>query len=207
MQESDSQSVSHRSTRGVFTSTNYSARLSAQKSKRLSYITELDLFKLAAINLPRHTIVQAMPVSLQVESTEINRMRSHYIKMILAVWRSYARNVFGYTCPVFGTYTKVGDLYPSSELAEIVGLESQQPTDLEQYPPLNLTPIAKDSNTTEQVVSSILKLIFSTCRNIITKRWFQKIKLQLSSAYALVITKGTISIQKLSVTGEKIPQK
>lgn len=116
--------MSHRSTRGVFTSTNYSARLSAQKSKRLSYITELDLFKLAAINLPRHTIVQAMPVSLQVESTEINRMRSHYIKMILAVWRSYARNVFGYTCPVFGTYTKDGDLYPSSELAEIVGLES-----------------------------------------------------------------------------------
>jgi hypothetical protein len=51
-------------------------------------------------------------------------MRSHYIKMILAVWRSYARNVFGYTCPVFGTYTKDGDLYPSSELAEIVGLES-----------------------------------------------------------------------------------
>jgi len=83
------------------------------------------LFKLAAINLPRHTIVQAMPISLQVESTEINRMRSHYIKMIIAVWKSYARNVFGYTCPVFGSYTLDGDLIPSVELAEIVGIEGQ----------------------------------------------------------------------------------
>ena len=66
-----------------------------------------------------------MPISLQVESTEINRMRSHYIKMIIAVWKSYARNVFGYTCPVFGSYTLDGDLIPSVELAEIVGIEGQ----------------------------------------------------------------------------------
>jgi hypothetical protein len=64
-----------------------------------------------------------MPISLQVESAEINRMRSHYIKIIIAVWRSYARNVFGYTCPVFGHYTKEGELIPSSEMAEAVELE------------------------------------------------------------------------------------
>lgn len=130
MQESDNQSVSNRSTRGVFTGSQ-SMRRSTHKSKRLSYITELDLFKLAAINLPRHTIMQAMPVSLQVESAEINRMRSHYIKMILAVWRSYSRNVFGSTCPVFGSYTKDGDLIPSAEMAEIVGLDGQLQPDTE----------------------------------------------------------------------------
>lgn len=96
------------------------------KHKRLSYITESDLFKLAAINMPRHTIVQAMPVSLQVESTEINRMRSHYIKMILAVWRAYSKHVFGTTCPVFGSFTTDGDLTPSPELCELAGIECQE---------------------------------------------------------------------------------
>jgi hypothetical protein len=66
-----------------------------------------------------------MPVNLQVESAEINRMRSHYIKIIIAVWRSYARNVFGYSCPVFGSYTKDGELIPSSEMAEVVGIEGR----------------------------------------------------------------------------------
>lgn len=79
-------------------------------------------------------------------------MRSHYIKMILAVWRSYSRHVFGSTCSVFGSYTKDGDLIPSTEMAEIVGLESQSQPDLDKYPALNLTPIAKDSNTTENIV-------------------------------------------------------
>jgi len=64
-----------------------------------------------------------MPVSLQVESIEINRMRSHFIKIILNVWRSYARNVFGTTCPVFGSFTNEGDLIPSPELAELACLE------------------------------------------------------------------------------------
>ena len=93
------------------------------KFKRLSYVTEADLFRLAAIHLPRHTIVQAMPVSMQVESTEINRMRSHYIKMIHQVWKSYSRNVFGTVCPVFGTFSKDGDLIlPSVELCDISGI-------------------------------------------------------------------------------------
>ena len=102
---------------GVF----YSAR-TINKLKRLSYITEADLFRLAAINLPRHTIVQAMPVSLQVESTEINRMRSHYIKMILGVWKSYCRHLFGNTCPCFGSFTTEGDIIPSQELCEIASV-------------------------------------------------------------------------------------
>lgn len=63
-----------------------------------------------------------MPVSLQLESTEINRMRSHYIKIVLSVWRSYARNCFGTTCPIFGSYTKDGNIWPSSELAELSGI-------------------------------------------------------------------------------------
>ncbi len=83
------------------------------KNKRLGYITEFDLFKLASINLPRHTLMQSMPASLQMESTEINRMRSHYIKMALYVWRSYTKHVFGTTCPIFGTYTSEGIIYPS----------------------------------------------------------------------------------------------
>jgi hypothetical protein len=65
-----------------------------------------------------------MPVSLQVESTEINRMRSYYIKMIQSVWKSYSSHVFNTTCPVLGTFTKEGDLFPSTELADIIGIET-----------------------------------------------------------------------------------
>jgi hypothetical protein len=51
-------------------------------------------------------------------------MRTYYIKMILSVWKSYSSHVFNTTCPVFGTFTKEGDIIPSSELAEIIGIES-----------------------------------------------------------------------------------
>lgn len=104
------------------------------KLKRLSYITEADLFRLAAINLPRHTIVQAMPVSLQVESTEINRMRSHYIKMIHSVWKSYSKNLFGSTCPIFGSFTADGDIIPSQELCDIAGIIQEEAPDTQLYP-------------------------------------------------------------------------
>lgn len=108
---------SHKS-RGVFPVFHYNAKQN-NKNKKLSYISEVDLFKLAAINMPRHAMLHSMPVSLQVESIEINRMRSHYIKMIMAVWRSYSKNVFGTTCPVFGSFTKEGELIPSPELVEL----------------------------------------------------------------------------------------
>ena len=111
--------------------------------KRLSYITEADLFRLAAINMPRHTIVQAMPVSLQVESTEINRMRSHYIKMIHSVWRAYSKLLFGSTCPVFGSFTEDGDIIPSAELCEIAGIEQDEKPDKDLYPSLNIVALAK----------------------------------------------------------------
>lgn len=115
---------SHRSANKATYSTFYSAR-TINKLKRLSYVTEVDLFRLAAINLPRHTIVQVMPVSMQVESTEINRMRSHYIKMMLGVWKSYSKHLFGSTCPCFGSFTADGDIIPSAEVCEIAGIEHQ----------------------------------------------------------------------------------
>lgn len=118
VQTKKSATKSNKAPYGVF----YSAR-TVNKLKRLSYVTEADLFRLAAINLPRHTIVQAMPVSMQVESTEINRMRSHYIKMILSVWKSYSKHLFGNTCPCFGSFTQDGDIMPSQELCEIAGIE------------------------------------------------------------------------------------
>ena len=140
--------------------------------KRLSYITETDLFRLAAINMPRHSIVQAMPVSLQVESTEINRMRTHYIKMIAGVWKSYSKSLFGNTCPVFGSFTEDGDIIPSSELCEIAGVEQIELPDREKYPPLNIGQLAKQTNSSEAIVMSILKLIMATCKSVIYKRWF-----------------------------------
>jgi hypothetical protein len=43
--------------------------------------------------------------------------------MIISVWKSYARNVFGTTCPVFGQFTNDGQIIPSQELAEIADLK------------------------------------------------------------------------------------
>lgn len=114
IEDSQSQCTSHKSKRSVFPSSYHGGKhLLNNKNKKLSYISDQDLFKLAAINMPRHAILHAMPVSLQVESIEINRMRSHYIKIIMAVWRSYCKHVFGATCPVFGSFTKQGELIPS----------------------------------------------------------------------------------------------
>ena len=149
----------------------YSTRMQ-NKLKRLSYITEADLFRLAAINMPRHTIVQAMPVSLQVESTEINRMRSHYIKMIHSVWKAYSKSLFGAACPVFRSFTQDGDIIPSAELCEIAGIEQEQTPDKDLYPSLNIVALAKQVNSSETIVMSILKLIFATCKSVIYKRWF-----------------------------------
>ena len=68
---------SARSSRGVLT------LKQINKSKQLSFITELDLFKLAAINLPRHVLIKAMPITMQLDSIEINRIRSNYIKVMI----------------------------------------------------------------------------------------------------------------------------
>lgn len=128
------------------------------RSSKLNYITELDLFKLSAINLPRHVIVHAMPVSLQVESAEINRMRSYYIKLMIIVWRAYAKNVLGSTCAIMGTFSADGQLTPSTEIAAIAGIE---PTPCDELPATNYGLIAKQSNCNENVVTQILKMIVS----------------------------------------------
>ena len=47
-------------------------------------------------------------------------MRSGYIKYMFAVWGAYGKAVIGTTCPVMGTFTSDGKLYPSVELAEAV---------------------------------------------------------------------------------------
>lgn len=49
----------------------------------------------------------------------MNRMRSYYVRMLLQVWRTYCRHVFGTLCPFLGTLTAEGELSPSAELAEI----------------------------------------------------------------------------------------
>jgi hypothetical protein len=113
-----------------------------------------------------------MPVSLQVESTEINRMRTHYIKMIAGVWKSYSKNLFGNTCPVFGSFTEDGDIIPSAELCEIAGIDMVEQPDREKYPQINIGLLAKQASSNESIVMSILKLILATCKSVIYKRWF-----------------------------------
>jgi hypothetical protein len=42
--------------------------------------------------------------------------------MIIAVWKSYCSHVFGTTCPVFGSFTKEGEIMPSAELADVADI-------------------------------------------------------------------------------------
>jgi hypothetical protein len=115
----DTQSLmSYKSRRSVFPAFGFSVR-GASQNKRLALINEQELFKLCAINLPRHSMLHAMPVSMQTDSIEVNRLRSHYIKMIASVWRVYVKYAFGTTCPVFGSFTQDGDLIlPSVDVCD-----------------------------------------------------------------------------------------
>ena len=54
---------------------------------------------------------------------------------------------------------------------------------------------------------SILRLILATSKNVIHKRWFQKIRMQYNTTHALVIQKGIITVERFSVGGDKIPGK
>ena len=115
----DTQSLrSYKSRRSVFPTFGFSAR-GPSSNKKLALINESELFKLCAINLPRHSLLNAMPVSMQTDSIEVNRLRSHYIKMISAVWRVYVKHAFGTTCPVFGSFSQDGDLIcPSVDVCD-----------------------------------------------------------------------------------------
>ena len=41
---------------------------------------------------------------------------------MVAVWCAYGKALVGTTCPVMGTYTGDGSIYPSVELAEAIGI-------------------------------------------------------------------------------------
>ena len=105
-----------------------------------------------------------MPVSLQVQSAEINRLRSYFIKLMVIVWRAYSKNVLGTTCAIIGTFSKDGQLFPSAEVASIAGIEAPL---CEELPATNYSLIAKQSNCNEHVVTQILKMIVSSCCNVI----------------------------------------
>lgn len=59
----------------------------------------------------------------------------------------------------------------------------------------------------ESHVVQSLRLILTTCRTVITKRWFNKIKLQMTPTQSLLIQQGAITILRTSAMGEKIPSK
>jgi len=87
----------------------FTVRLKGGNKRKLNFLSELDLIKLAVVNLPRASLIQAMPISMQVESTEVNRMRSHYAKMLQVIWKTYSKQVSsGLHCPLFGTFAKEG---------------------------------------------------------------------------------------------------
>lgn len=111
--------------------------------------------------------------------------------------------VFGTTCPFFGTFSKEGELIPSQELANLCQVDVEEQADPKEYPPLNLGLIAKECRYTEPVVSKILNLIFATCKQVIKKRWFQKIKLQFTPTHSLIMQKGYCAMQTTSAHGDK----
>jgi hypothetical protein len=53
-------------------------------------------------------------------------MRSQYIKTMIFVWKVYSRAVIGTTCPILGTFTQQGDIFPSPELADAVSLKIEK---------------------------------------------------------------------------------
>lgn len=142
-------------------------------------MTELELFKMAAINQPKNVLVPLMPVELQYPSIDLNRLRSHYIRVMVSIWREYARQILnaeekgGIVCPVFGTYKSgVTELAPSAELCEIVGTCFDL-VDQSDMLHINLAQIvANTSAKSEQVVTNALKTMLLSIRYILSRKWF-----------------------------------
>lgn len=120
-----------------------------QQHKRLLYINNLELFKLAAINMPKCRLLPMMPVELQVESTDVNRMRSRYITHIMGVWKVYSKFIFGSSCPIFGTFTHAGEMVPGPELCEACSYEPDETNqiDTSKVPPIDFNKIAQLSES------------------------------------------------------------
>ena len=109
------------------------------------HINNIELFKLAAINMPKGKLLPLMPCELQCDSTDLNRMRSKYISLLLSVWKAYAKFIFGTTCSIMGTFTMAGDFIPSLDLCEACGapLEINDDIDASKYPVADYGQIAQ----------------------------------------------------------------
>lgn len=88
----DSDSQLTRSTNNKSPHYNYNGMTTRiQTHKRLMHINNMELFKLAAINMPKYKLLPLMPVEMQAESIDVNRMRSKYITQIHNVWKAYSK--------------------------------------------------------------------------------------------------------------------
>jgi hypothetical protein len=70
------------SSQSCFQGSTQSQSLKPQAYKRLLQINNLDLYKLAAINMSKGRLLPLMPNEMKVESVDVNRMRTRYIQMI-----------------------------------------------------------------------------------------------------------------------------
>lgn len=143
------------------------------------HITNSELFKLAAINTPKSKLLPLMPVDMQSASIDQNRMKSKYITLMMATWKSYSKNVTGHTCPVFGTFTEYNQILPSKDLSDICEVEhTVNQSEIDKYPTLDLALVAREAGWgTHDTVLQVLKLILLTMKYIFNKKWFQTIKL------------------------------
>lgn len=171
------------------------------------HITNVELFKLAAINTPKHKLLPLMPVELMTESCDLNRLRSKYIILMTSVWKSYSKLVFGATCPVFGSFTPSGEILPSLELSDLCQVDVDlNHFDTQKFPKLDLNLVARDAGWgNQETVLQVLKLILQTIRYIFNKKWFQTIKLQFSSTRHLVLQKGHLVLEVL-IPQQKMPK-
>ena len=116
-----------------------------QTHKRLLYINNLELFKLAAINMPKCKLLPLMPIELQVESIDVNRMRSKYITLIMGVWKAYTKFIFNSTCTIMGTFTDKGEMVPGHELCDACTYEQDEEKQVNpyDYPPVDYSKVAQ----------------------------------------------------------------
>lgn len=117
----------------------------------------MDVFKLAAVALPRHMLMQLVPSNLQQDSVDVNRMRSYYIKTMIITWKAYGKAVIGTTCPVFGIFLQDGRIFPSIDLADAAGIAPDPEAETVNAPKLQLTSIADEARISESLVLQILK--------------------------------------------------
>ena len=115
-------------------------------------LTEIDVFKLAAVSLPKYILMQLVPTNLQSDSVDVNRMRSYYIKTMIQTWKAYGKAVIGTICPVFGIFLKDGRIFPSTDLAEAAAIAPDPEMETTNAPKLSLSLIAEEAKISELLV-------------------------------------------------------